>query len=192
MRFISLKSKLISVIIVSILIIIVFPQGIRANYNEQNRMALTSLMERILEKPSNTIYYEQVGILFELNNINGIKVFALGALIDFKDYNDVQPTIINGRTLIPVRALAESLGAVVEWDEATRLVTINFFDDVIKIYIDSKIAYVNGREKILDVPAMIIDGRTMVPLRFISESLNKQVGWHPHSDGISVISIYHK
>jgi hypothetical protein len=90
---------------------------------------------------------------------------------------DVEPTIVSGRTLVPVRAIFEALGATVDWDNTTRTATGTKGDTTVTIQIDSTTAYVNGTPVTLDVPAQIIDSRTMVPARFISESLGADVAW---------------
>lgn len=94
-----------------------------------------------------------------------------------KVYNDVAPIIVNGRTMLPARFVAESLGAKVEWDNALRKVTITKDTTVIEIYIDSDIAYVNGVQQKLDSPAFIRNDRTYTPLRFIVEALEEKIEW---------------
>lgn len=90
---------------------------------------------------------------------------------------DVPPTILNGRTLVPVRIISETLGAQVDWDPATRTVNISYHNDKIVLKIDDKNAYINDTIVELDVTAKTIKGRTMVPIRFISEALGAEVGW---------------
>ena len=91
---------------------------------------------------------------------------------------DVVPQVVEGRTLVPVRFLAESVGAEVAWDDATRTVTLTTTDSkVITIVIDEAKLTVDGTEVALDVPASIIDSRTMLPLRAIVEALGKYVHW---------------
>ena len=90
---------------------------------------------------------------------------------------DVDPVEINGRVLVPMRAIFETYGASVEWDEATATATATKEDRVIQITENSTIAKVDGKECILDVPATIINGRFVVPVRFISESFGADVGW---------------
>ena len=93
------------------------------------------------------------------------------------EIDDLQGKIVDGRFLVPMRSIFESLGASVEWDGATRTVT-GFKDDVlVRLIIDDKYAVVNGKKYELDVPAQIINSRTYVPLRFISESLGADVNW---------------
>ena len=90
---------------------------------------------------------------------------------------EVPPIIENGRTLAPVRAIAESLGAAVFWDSVSRRVEITHYLDELVLVIDSDIAYVNGLAQKLDAPARIVDGRTLIPARFISESFHAEVDW---------------
>jgi peptide/nickel transport system substrate-binding protein len=93
---------------------------------------------------------------------------------------DIQPFIEKGRVLVPVRPLCEALGAAVEWDAKTRTVTAKKGDTVAKITIGSKIASITERgvtEVVLEVPAKIVSGRTVVPLRFIAEAFGTKVQW---------------
>jgi len=89
----------------------------------------------------------------------------------------VPPTQVSGRTMVPMRDIFESLGTAVQWNEATRTATADKGENNVQIGIGSSRAMVNGRTVLLDVPAMIIHGATMVPLRFVSESLGADVKW---------------
>ena len=106
-----------------------------------------------------------------------------GTNIDFTDANGekVEAQIMNSRTMVPMRKIFELLNASVEWEAETKTVRATKGDIVIKLQIDNEVAEVtkNGSmEKIkLDAKPVIVNGRTLVPLRFISESLGKQVGW---------------
>ena len=101
-----------------------------------------------------------------------------GALINGeKKENDVPPVIRNSRTMLPARFVGESIGAVVEWDSNNQEVTVRKDNVVIKIYIDSDIAYVNNKEEKLDAPAFIENDRTYIPLRFIAENFGADVIW---------------
>lgn len=91
--------------------------------------------------------------------------------------SDVSPVIIKERTLIPVRAVFESMGAAVNWNEEARLVEITLGASAVQLVIDSNTAFVNGAKTSMDVPAMIIESRTLIPVRFVAESLVCGVGW---------------
>lgn len=99
---------------------------------------------------------------------------------------DTEPTIVSGRTLVPVRAIFESLGAEVFWDAATWTVTATKGDTTITMSIGNTTAYVNGAQKILDVPAQLINSRTMVPARFVSEALNANVRWEGETETVYI------
>jgi len=102
-----------------------------------------------------------------------IKVFYNNSQMSF----DVPPTSVNGRILVPVKAIFEKLGATVEWDGSTKTVIAIRGNTVIELKIDSKYALVNGKKVELDAPLKAIKGRTFVPIRFVSENLGAKVDW---------------
>ncbi|MED4353955.1 stalk domain-containing protein [Schinkia azotoformans] len=85
--------------------------------------------------------------------------------------------IIEGRTLLPLRSIFESLGATVEWNAQTSTVTAEKESTKIVLQVNSKEAMVDGVVKSLDVPARLIENKTMVPVRFVSEALGAEVKW---------------
>lgn len=87
------------------------------------------------------------------------------------------PVIENGRTLIPLRFLFETMGAAVDWNGDTQTATVSQDGRSISVTIDSKSAAVNGEAVEIDVPARLINGKTMVPVRFLSENLGYNVNW---------------
>lgn len=102
-----------------------------------------------------------------------IKIFLDGSTLE----TDVDPVLKEGRTLVPIRAIGEAMMAKVDWDGSTSKVTLTLGDKTVQLFIGKKTAYVNGEATTLDVPAMLVGGRTMVPLRFIGESLGATVQW---------------
>lgn len=108
--------------------------------------------------------------------------------------NDVAPKIVNDRTMLPARFVAESIGAKVDWDEEKQLVTIVGVNEkneevTILITIDSDIALVNGKEVKLDSPAFIENDRTYTPLRFISENLGAKVDWNEEQQKVTITKL---
>lgn len=99
---------------------------------------------------------------------------------------DVPAFILNGRTMVPMRAIFEALGATVYWNEDTKAVTAVSGVDVIGIKIDDPVMTKNGENITLDVPATIREGRTMVPVRAVSESFGKKVLWDATNRVVSV------
>lgn len=93
------------------------------------------------------------------------------------DENGTRPVIVNGITLLPIRAAVNEMGGNVSWDAQTRTVTLVCGTDEIKLTIGSETAYLNGTEHTLDTPPQIINDRTMLPIRFIAESFGYGVSW---------------
>jgi len=102
-----------------------------------------------------------------------IKIFINGTALE----TDVPPVLVEGRTLVPFRAIGEAMMAKVDWDNSARKVTLTLGDKTIHLVIGDKTAYVNGEAKTLDVPPMLVESRTMVPVRFISEAFGASVEW---------------
>lgn len=94
---------------------------------------------------------------------------------------DVPPQIINGRTMVPMRAIFEQLGATVTWDDATKTATGTTTDTAVSVTINSTAITINGEIKTMDVAPQIVDGRTLVPARFISEAFGCSIEWDDES-----------
>lgn len=90
---------------------------------------------------------------------------------------EAAPIIQNGRVLVPLRGIFEDLGTLVEWEPTTKTINASKGQTKLIIKIGSSIASINGKPIYLDVAPVIIDGRTRVPLRFVSESLGAEVEW---------------
>ncbi len=111
-----------------------------------------------------------------------IKVYVDGERLEF----DVDPVTEDDRTLVPMRAIFEALGATVEWDDDTQTATAERGGDVVAVTIDSEMLYKNGRAVVLDVPARMIDDRTLVPVRAISESFDAEVEWIEETQSVII------
>ena len=90
---------------------------------------------------------------------------------------DVAPIIRNSRTMLPVRYVAEALGASIDWNGATSTATLTTADTVIVITVGATTATVNGESVTLDSPAFIESSRTYMPVRFVAEALGGSVAW---------------
>ena len=99
---------------------------------------------------------------------------------------DVPPTVVEGHTLVPLRSIFDALGADLQWDNTTKTAAGSRGDSTISIQVGSPTALVNGEEKILEAPAQVINGSTMVPARFVAEGLNCIVKWDKATDGIYI------
>lgn len=113
-----------------------------------------------------------------------IQVFIDGSPLK----TDVTPLQEQGRTLVPLRAIFEALGATVQWNEADQSVTATKGELSVKLQIGSNIAFKNGLQAALDVPPVIVKGRTLVPVRFVSEALGAQVAWDKSTSKVSITS----
>jgi hypothetical protein len=122
------------------------------------------------------------GQVYSFTVINpAIKVFLDGEGMSF----EVPPFIEQDRTMVPFRAIFEALGAVVQWDNNSKTVTAVRDNIEIILAIDGP-AYKNGETISLDVPAMIVNSRTFVPLRFVSEALGGTVTWENTNKTVTI------
>lgn len=128
----------------------------------------------------------EIAALKKQLNDTSIDTFVNGEEVDYDLYDGVKPVIENDRTLIPVRAVSEKLGAAVEWNEKTQTVTITKGSTVIVMQLDNCTVSVNGNEETIDVAPKTVNDRTMVPIRFISEALNFKVDWDDASQTVII------
>lgn len=101
---------------------------------------------------------------------------------------DQPPAIINGKTMVPMRKIFETLNATIKWDDKTRTVTSEKGDKMVVLQVDSPVAKVNDSYVLLEQPAVIMNGSTMVPLRFVGEILGIEVGWDADTSTVLLTS----
>lgn len=101
-------------------------------------------------------------------------------------YMDTVPVVENGRTLVPIRAVSDALGAEVTWDQETQQVGLKKGEKAVVMTIGQTAYTVNGETREMEAAPVIIDGRTMVPLRAASEALGKVVYWNGDKQLISI------
>ena len=97
-----------------------------------------------------------------------------GSYIEF----DVKPQIINGRTMVPIRAIFEKMGATVEWDGNTSTAICTKGDTVVKMTVNSMDMYINNQVTKMDISPVVIDGRTLAPARYVAEAFGADVQWN--------------
>lgn len=115
----------------------------------------------------------------------GPKVFVGGKRPAF----DVKPKLINGRTMVPFRAIANSLGVNdnnITWNANTKTITLKKGDKTVELTIGQKSVRVNGKSIAVDVPATIDNGRTLVPARVVSEALDAAVGYDAETEVVTI------
>ncbi len=116
--------------------------------------------------------------------ITDISVLVNGKEVNFPD--ELPYVNQDSRTMVPVRFVSESLGAKVSWDNDNRMVIIDNEDKIIKLKIGENKADINGKTIVFDTSALIQNGRTMVPVRFISEALGAKVGWNQATKTVEI------
>ena len=130
----------------------------------------------IIEANNYLLEYDINELREELNDKVGsdpVYVKLNGTYLGF----ETVPVIENDRTLVPMRFLFEQMGADVEWDQATRTATATMNGTTVAFSIDDTTTEVNGAAATMDVPARLINDKTMVPLRFLSEEMGYTVTW---------------
>ncbi|WP_167577465.1 stalk domain-containing protein [Ammoniphilus sp. YIM 78166] len=120
---------------------------------------------------------------------NVIEVYVNNEAVKF---DSGAPFIAEGTTMVPVRFIAEALGAQVDWDSQTHTVSLSKQDININLTINQKEAVVNGQSKRFTHDPVIRNNRTYVPLRFISEELRKDVEWEPNQRMIFISQSKHE
>ena len=102
---------------------------------------------------------------------------------------DAQPEMVNERTMVPMRAIFEKLGAEVSWDQPTQTVTAVTADKTVIATVGEMSMFVNGEEKVMDVAPYIKEERTYVPARFVSEALDCKVDWDQENYTVIINSL---
>ncbi len=120
---------------------------------------------------------------------NETKPTAIKVILNNNELSFNQPPYIeNNTTMVPMRAIFEALGASVNWDSNSQTITSTKGNTTILLTINSGTAVVNGKSISLASPAKLVNGNTMVPLRFVSESLGADVNWDGENKTISIYS----
>ena len=115
---------------------------------------------------------------------NEIKVLIDGERVEF----DQHPVIINNRTMVPMRAIFEALGANVYWEHEKMTATGEKDENVVSVQIESNSLVRNGEKIELDSPAVLVNNRTMVPVRAISEAFGCEVDWNENERTVTIIT----
>lgn len=150
------------------------------NYKIHNKAYISNGIIRLYRNSGNQREY--AFLLF--NDKGGVKVNLNGTNLAF----DELPTIQNGRTLVPMRAIFEALGASVDWNGETQSITAQKGSTIIQMQIGSNTIIKDGQNITIDVAPSIIGGRTMVPVRAISDCFNIGVDWNGDTQTVSLFS----
>ena len=116
-----------------------------------------------------------------------VSAFAIDVRIDNTPLTmDVPASSINGRTMVPMRAIFEALGADITWDASTKGITATKDGDIINLYLNNNKAYINGSVCNLDAAPVTLNGRTMVPARFVAEAMGCSVKWDAKTQTVDI------
>lgn len=159
-----MRRACIIILIISVISILVLPSFTLAF--EESGSGITILLD--------DQYIEYCGELYAIK-INGETIET-----------EIPCIMYENRILVPLRAIFEKLGAEVKWSDESKTAEVTLGTTNVKVVLFSRKAEVNGVIKQLDVPAMIINGRTLLPVRFVSECLNYNVTWLPDEKAVGI------
>lgn len=153
------------------------------------KLLLTTLALGLLG--ATTVYGEQVKMdLFYNGKHHTYAAKEVKIEIDGKAMvpKDMPAVIIDGRTMLPMRQIAQELGCEVNWNEAAKQIYVMRGSDIIVFTVDSKTGYENGKEFTMDVPATIVNDRTMLPVRALADALHLNIKWNDPNRIVSIQS----
>lgn len=153
------------------------------------KLLLTTLALGLLG--ATTVYGEQVKMdLFYNGKHHAYAAKEVKIEIDGKAMvpKDMPAVIIDGRTMLPMRQIAQELGCEVNWNEAAKQIYVMRGSDIIVFTVDSKTGYKNGKEFTMDVPATIVNDRTMLPVRALADALHLNIKWDDPNRIVSIQS----
>lgn len=153
------------------------------------KLLLTTLALGLLG--ATTVYGEQVKMdLFYNGKHHAYAAKEVKIEIDRKAMvpKDMPAVIIDGRTMLPMRQIAQELGCEVNWNEAAKQIYVMRGSDIIVFTVDSKTGYENGKEFTMDVPATIVNDRTMLPVRALADALHLNIKWDDPNRIVSIQS----
>lgn len=121
-----------------------------------------------------------------------VSTFAQGVTVSLDgntvNFPNQQPVVVEGRTLIPLRGVFDNMGYTISWNGNTKTVTLSKGSDTIVINIGESCYYLNGNRNAIDVPAQIINGSTMLPLRAIADATGVNVTWDNNTKVAAIVT----
>ncbi len=147
-----------------------------------------SIIQVVAKDVAGNATTETINIKYIKTTIIKLQVKNTVAMINATTISlDAPPIIKNGRTMVPVRFISEALGAEVSWDPVFQIIDIMLGSDTIRLQIGKNFASVNNKKIEMDTAPIIDRGRTMVPVRFISEALGAEVVWDDATKTVTII-----
>ncbi len=152
--------------------------------------ASTKLISEIVVTPDrNTCTKLAIPVTVETQDSITIKlqVSNTSASINGIERTLTRPPIIDkGRVMVPLRFISEAFGCQLDWNSSEKKISVNRYDVNFTLWIDKKIALINGREVQIDAPPINVSGSVMVPLRFIAEPFGAEVEWNAENKMITI------
>lgn len=145
----------------------------RDNYYKENHTSDFNPYPHMYKKVRLFVPTEEVYAALDEQKAKAEYVTLNGELLGFEE----MPVREDDRLLVPMRFLFEKMGAEVEWDQATQTATVLQENDAVAFQINNRSATVNSQAQTMDVPARLINDKTMIPIRFLSENLGYTVEW---------------
>jgi hypothetical protein len=157
-------------------------------YKVQMKAKIQEMQEIVRNKYTEEELEAIKAVSLSLDSIENVDVIPVENVLFTKGNAkfDTPPVIKEGRTLIPVRAVSEAMGATVEYDDVEKIVTITKDGKIIVFSLAEGTVAVNEETVEIDVPAEVMNNRTMVPLRFIAEQLELSVEWDQETQTINI------
>lgn len=120
----------------------------------------------------------------------GLTPQKIVVLVDNKpvEFRNEQPQTVQGRVMVPLRGVFEAIGATVQYDPANHTIEASRNNESVGLLLGSKVAKKNGAEILLDVPPRVLSGTTMVPLRFIAESMGAKVTFDKANNRVEIMT----
>ncbi len=156
-----------------------------AEYLEKNVSVTDAVYvqkEAVRANVKNLDSYKKLGKLYEKTGKKAMKLYVNGEEPAFQ----TAPFFRDGTTLVPFRAIAEALNATVTWNKDEHSITVTRDGITVKLFLDSKTAYVNGKQVTLVVPATALKGNTVIPVRFVSEALKATVKYEAETKSVVI------
>lgn len=172
-------------------------QNVNGNFKATVNLSLGSnyfyfvFQDKAGNKSKTTIEIKRISITKIVLQIGKPDMFVNGKVIPIDSESKITPMIESGRTLIPIRAVVESLGGYVSWDKIEKKIALLLDKNKVEMWVGKNTALVNGKETYIDssnpnIMPKIVSGRTFVPLRFVAESLGAQVEWDEKTQTIII------
>lgn len=153
------------------------------------KLKIREMQQVMKEKYTQEEWDELMENAEELEGFPGITVLpAENILMPGKNLKfDVPPVIKEGRILVPIRAISTALGAEVDWDKDTKTATIVYGETTIVFVITDNAVTINGEPVELDVDAEVMEGRIVVPLRFMVENMGLEIEWDEETETVEIV-----